>query len=83
MFIHRPPSKEHCINMQYLILSLFQIGLGSLGLLILCMYPDFRAHLLDPRSRREFAFDMPVGGENVIGDEKPERGSPANQVGSG
>lgn len=46
------------------------------------MYSDFRPHLLDPRSRREFAFDMPVGGENVMGDEKPERGSPANQVGS-
>lgn len=33
--------------------------------------------LLDPRSRREFAFDMPVDGENAIGEEKPERGSPA------
>lgn len=50
---------------------------------MLWMDSDFRSHLLDPRSRREFAFDMPVGGENVIGDEKPERGSPANQVGSG
>lgn len=43
---------------------------------------DFGSHLLDPRSRREFAFDMPVGGENVIGEEKPERGSAANGVGS-
>lgn len=33
--------------------------------------------LLDPRSRREFAFDMPVDGENAIGEEKPERGSAA------
>lgn len=33
--------------------------------------------LLDPRSRREFAFDMPVEGENAIGEEKPERGSTA------
>lgn len=31
--------------------------------------------LLDPRSRRELAFDMPVDGENAMGDEKPERGS--------
>lgn len=40
---------------------------------------DFGSHLLDPRSRREFAFDMPVGGENAIGEEKPERGSAANR----
>lgn len=33
--------------------------------------------LLEPRSRREFAFDMPVDGENAIGEEKPERGSAA------
>lgn len=31
--------------------------------------------LLDPRSRRELAFDMPVDGENAIGEEKPDRGS--------
>lgn len=30
--------------------------------------------LLDPRSRREFALDKPVEGENAIGEEKPERG---------
>lgn len=33
--------------------------------------------LLDPRSSRELAFDMPVDGENAIGEEKPERGSAA------
>lgn len=33
--------------------------------------------LLDPRSRREFAFDMPVDGEKPKGDEKPETGSAA------
>lgn len=38
------------------------------------------SHLLDPRSRRELAFDMPVDGENAIGEEKPERGSAANRV---
>lgn len=37
------------------------------------------SHLLDPRSKREFAFDMPVDGENVIGEEKPERGRAANR----
>lgn len=35
------------------------------------------SHLLEPRSRREFALDMPPGGEKVMGEEKPERGSPA------
>ena len=34
-------------------------------------------HLLDPRSRRELAFDMPVDGENAIGEEKPDRGDSA------
>lgn len=33
--------------------------------------------LLDPRSSRELAFDMPADGEKAIGEEKPERGSPA------
>lgn len=37
-------------------------------------------HLLDPRSRRELAFDMPVDGENAMGEEKPERGSAEKQV---
>lgn len=59
--------------------------LGVAYIVILCsgfFFLDFGSHLLDPRSRREFAFDMPVGGENVIGEEKPERGSAANGVGS-
>lgn len=33
--------------------------------------------LLDPRSNRELAFDMPVDGENAMGGEKPERGCAA------
>lgn len=33
--------------------------------------------LLDPRSRRELAFDIPVDGENPMGGEKPESGSAA------
>lgn len=40
----------------------------------------FNSHLLDPRSRRELAFDMPVDGENAMGEEKPERGSAASIV---
>lgn len=57
---------------------------GVAYIVILCsgFLLDFGSHLLDPRSRRELAFDMPVGGENVIGEEKPERGSAANRVGS-
>lgn len=42
------------------------------------IYPG--SHLLEPRSRSELAFDIPVDGENAIGDEKPERGSAANRV---
>lgn len=41
----------------------------------------FHAHLLDPRSRRELAFDMPVDGENAMGEENPERGSAAKRRG--
>lgn len=37
---------------------------------------DNLSHLLDPKSRREFAFDRLLGGEKVMGEEKPERGSP-------
>lgn len=33
--------------------------------------------LLDPRSRSELALDMPSVGEKAIGDEKPDRDSPA------
>lgn len=45
------------------------------------MYLFIYTHLLDPRSRRELAFDMPVDGENAIGEEKPDRGdSAANKV---
>lgn len=36
---------------------------------------DEEFELLEPRSRSELAFDIPVDGENAIGDEKPERGS--------
>lgn len=38
---------------------------------------DEEFELLDPRSSRELALDMPPGGEKVIGEEKPDRGSPA------
>ena len=41
------------------------------------LFIDAASHLLDPRSKREFAFDMPVDGENAIGEEKPDRGSAA------
>lgn len=44
------------------------------------IHPNFGCHLLDPRSRSEFALDMPLGGENVMGEEKPERGSAADKV---
>lgn len=37
---------------------------------------DEEFELLDPRSRRELAFDMPPVGEKAIGEEKPDRGSP-------
>lgn len=33
--------------------------------------------LLDPKSKRELALDMPVVGENAIGEEKPDIGNPA------
>ncbi len=46
-----------------------------------CIYSHSASHLLDPRSRREFAFDMPVDGENAIGEEKPDRGSAADRDG--
>lgn len=43
-------------------------------------YSPTSSHLLEPRSRREFALDMPVDGENAIGEEKPERGSAADRT---
>lgn len=43
------------------------------------LFIDAASHLLDPRSKREFAFDMPVDGENAIGEEKPDRGSAAEK----
>lgn len=33
------------------------------------------SHLLEPRSKRELAFDIPVVGEKVMGEEKPDSGS--------
>ena len=33
-----------------------------------------RPHLLEPRSSRELAWDMPVDGENMVGEEKPDMG---------
>lgn len=38
---------------------------------------DEEFELLDPRSSRELALDMPSVGEKAIGEEKPDRGSPA------
>lgn len=42
---------------------------------------DLWSYLLEPRSRRELAFDIPVDGEKAIGEEKPERGGPVNMIG--
>lgn len=33
------------------------------------------SHLLEPKSKRELAFDIPVVGEKVMGEEKPDSGS--------
>lgn len=38
---------------------------------------DEEFELLDPRSRSELALDRPSVGEKAIGEEKPDRGSPA------
>lgn len=38
---------------------------------------DEEFELLDPRSSSELALDMPSVGEKAIGEEKPDRGSPA------
>lgn len=48
-----------------------------LGELLVSDVVEEEFELLDPRSSKELAFDMPVDGEKAMGEEKPERGSPA------
>lgn len=39
--------------------------------------------LLEPRSRRELALDIPVDGEKTMGEERPERGRAVEETGEG